>query len=96
LSDSKSYFLIDLSVKDTLTADELEAQRGFLRKLTEEGRLLLAGIVPSVKGRGLAVLQAASLDEANETYANAPVVMAGKADIEVNELKLTAGMAQSL
>jgi len=86
-----SHFLVELTLKGALLAEELEAQRAFLRRLTDEGVLLLAGVLPEVAGRGLAVLISGSLQSARDVYAQAPVVLAAKASVEIHALKLTAG-----
>ena len=96
MTDQSDYFIVDVTLTGALEPSELQAQREFLRRLASEGRLLIAGVVPDVDGRGLAVVVAASLAEARELYAAAPVVAAGKARIEVNRLRITAGLAQSV
>ena len=58
------YFLVELTVTGTIEEATLIAQRAFLQKMTEEGRLVLAGSLPDRPGRGAAILRAGSLEEA--------------------------------
>lgn len=92
MADPAKHFLINLSVLQPLEPQELEAQRRFLSRLTAEGLLLLAAVLPGTPGRGLAVLAAKSIEDAQKVYDDAPVVKSGKATIEIQELRLTAGV----
>ncbi len=89
-----SHYLVELTLKGALTPEEIEAQRTFLRRLTDEGTLVLAGVLPEVAGRGIAVLVSGSLQAARDIYAQAPVVLAAKASIEIHALRVTAGRLQ--
>jgi len=85
------YFLVELTLKGVLTPEELEAQRAFLKHLTDVGKLLVAGVITEIAGRGIAILASASLEEAQAIYAAAPVVVASKAAVEIRTLRITAG-----
>jgi uncharacterized protein YciI len=87
-----SHFLVELTLKGPLTTEELDAQRAFLRRLTDDGVLVMAAVVPAVAGRGLAVVMADTLDDAMALYNAAPVVVSGKASVEVQALRITAGV----
>ncbi|MEC9358167.1 MAG: hypothetical protein VX836_09900 [Pseudomonadota bacterium] len=86
------HFLVDLSLKSALEPSELQEQRDFLQGLTLQGCLLVAGVAPAIQGRGIAILAADSLEDARAVYADAPVVRIGKADIMVNEFRITSGI----
>ncbi len=77
-----SHYLVEPTLKGALTSEELEAQRAFLRRLADEGTLVLAGVLPDVAGRGIAVFASGSLQAARDVYAQAPVVLAAKASIQ--------------
>jgi uncharacterized protein YciI len=87
------HFFVEITLKGALAQEELAAQRGFLQHLTSQGTLLAAGVLPEVPGRGIAILLARSLEEARAVYAHAPVVVAGKAVVQVSALRVTAGSA---
>jgi uncharacterized protein YciI len=91
MSDASQWFLVDITLTGTIEAALLDRQRAFLARLTEEGDLVLAAVLAEAKGRGVAVLKAASMEQARAIYARAPVVEAGKANVEINLLRLTAG-----
>jgi uncharacterized protein YciI len=85
------YFLVELTLTGVLTAEELEEQRAFLKRLAGTGMLLLAAVVVETGGRGIAIISSASLEEARAVYATAPVVVAAKASVEIRALRITAG-----
>jgi uncharacterized protein YciI len=87
------YFLVELTLTGTITDAALTAQRAFLQKMTEEGRLVLAGSLPDRPGRGAAILRAGSLEEARALYSEAPFVKAGLIDWILGEFKVTYGIA---
>jgi uncharacterized protein YciI len=87
------YFLVELTVTGTIAEATLIAQRAFLQKMTEEGRLVLAGSLPDRPGRGAAILRAGSLEEARAIYSEAPFVKAGLIDWVLGEFKVTYGIA---
>ena len=87
------YFLVELTVTGTIAEATLIAQRAFLQKMTEEGRLVLAGSLPDRPGRGAAILRASSLEEARAIYSEAPFVKAGLIDWMLGEFKVTYGYA---
>jgi uncharacterized protein YciI len=87
------YFLVELTVTGTIAEATLIAQRAFLQKMTEEGRLVLAGSLPDRPGRGAAILRASSLEEARAIYSEAPFVKAGLIDWVLGEFKVTYGIA---
>lgn len=90
------HFLVELTLRGPLADEDLQAQRAFLKRLTEEARLMLAAIVPDRPGTGMAILQAGSLDEARACYAQAPVVTRDLVEWSIREIKLTAGLANGL
>jgi uncharacterized protein YciI len=87
------YFLVELTVTGTIVEATLIEQRAFLRTMTEEGRLVLAGSLPDRPGRGAAILRAGSLEEARAIYSEAPFVKAGLIDWVLGEFKVTYGTA---
>ena len=87
------HFLVELTVTGTIAEPALIAQREFLQKMTEEGRLVLAGSLPDKPGRGAAILRADSLEEARAIYSEAPFVKAGLIDWVLAEIKVTYGIA---
>jgi uncharacterized protein YciI len=92
MRSNSGHFLVELTLKGPLTAEELDAQRAFLRRLTDDGVLVMAAVVPAVVGRGLAVVMADTLEDAITLYNAAPVVVNGKASVEVQALRITAGI----
>lgn len=91
MSEEISFFIVDLAVTGPVSPELLEQQRAFLSRLTGNGQLLLAGVVPETKGRGMAIVRASSADQVRDLYAAAPIVAAGAATFEVHLLRLSAG-----
>jgi uncharacterized protein YciI len=87
------HFLVELTVTGTIAEATLIAQRAFLKKMTEEGRLVLAGSLPDRPGRGVLILRADSLEDARAIYSEAPIVKAGLIDWVLGEIKVTYGSA---
>jgi uncharacterized protein YciI len=87
------HFLVELTVTGIIAEPALIAQRAFLQKMTEEGRLVLAGSLPDKPGRGAAILRADSLEEARAIYSEAPFVKAGLIDWVLGEFRVTYGIA---
>ncbi len=95
MPEAQDFYLVDISVTGEVTPHLLDQQRIFLSRLTEQGALLFAGVIPAVKGRGLAIVRAASLEHVREIYADAPVVAAGAATVDINMIRRTAGQITS-
>jgi uncharacterized protein YciI len=91
----REYFLIELTPLGAIAPEQIEAQLAFVRRLTAEGKLLIAGAVPIGGGRGIGILIAASLQEAQAIYASAPLIASGKASVEIWPIRVTGGLVHS-
>lgn len=71
------------------SSEQRDAQQEFLRGLKDEGTLVLAGRFTDSGGGGMAVIDAASLDDARQRYSASPLVAAGIIDWDVREWDIT-------
>lgn len=71
------------------SSEQRDAQQVFLRRLKDEGTLVLAGRFTDSEGGGMAVIDAASLDDARQRYSDSPLVAAGIVDWDVREWDIT-------
>lgn len=84
-------FVLSISLRRKLSPEELLEQRQFLQSLLADGTLILAGVFPDEVGKGMALICAASKEEAIELYSRAPVVREGLADWGLQEWRISAG-----
>jgi uncharacterized protein YciI len=84
-------FCVTLSFKERPNDDQRAEQREFLRGMHDAGDLLLAAKFADAGGGGMAVLAAASLDEAREKYAASPLVRHGLVDTDIRPIEVTWG-----
>ncbi len=93
--DDKKHFLVTLAFpRGTPTDEERSRQRDFLRRLQDEGTLLVAGQFPDDKGGGMSILTAGSLDAAHEIFGQSPLVHADRVEWSVREFKVTWGFGR--
>ena len=90
---SMAHFMVRIEFKAKASDADLLEQRAFLEKITSDGTLLLAAILPEEPGKGVAIIQAASLDAANALYTGAPLAKKGIIAWSMSPLTLTYGSA---
>jgi uncharacterized protein YciI len=95
--NTKSYY-IDLLLKKSPPAAEwpenervewMQKHLSYIRSQVEAGKFVLVGpILEESRLRGIAVIQAASLEEAQRVASGDPLVQAGKLEVEVHPIML--------
>ena len=89
------HFVVQLTFpRGAPTPEERQAQQQFLKRLVEEGTLMIAGVYPDERGGGMAVIRAGSVEEARLIYDESPLVAANRVDLDVREWKITWGLAE--
>lgn len=89
------YLIVGHSRKDlmeTLTPEEtgiLRAHYNYLKQLTEEGRVVVAGPCTDMIGPGIVIFHADNEDAARELMANDPAVEAGLFKAELHPIRLS-------
>lgn len=78
-----------------ITDELMQAHRAHLKRLADQGRLVLCGPFADRTG-GMTIIRAASLAEAEAVAAADPLVSSGMEDAEVREWIITGGEGQPL
>ncbi|BAD40633.1 YciI family protein [Symbiobacterium thermophilum] len=78
-----------------ITDELMRAHRAHLKRLAEQGRLVLCGPFADRTG-GMTVIRAASLAEAEAVAAADPLVASGMEDCEIREWIITGGEGRPL
>lgn len=73
-----------------ITGELMQAHRAHLKRLADEGRLVLCGPFADKTG-GMTIIRAGSLAEAEAVAARDPLVASGMEDWEVREWVVTGG-----
>lgn len=90
---ASKHFVVQLTFpRGAPEPEERAAQQAFLKRLLEDGTLMLAGVFTDERGGGLAILRADSLDDARAIYDRSPLVEAGRVDLDVREWNVTWGL----
>lgn len=85
-------FCVTLTFKELRPNEDQRAEQGkFLRGLHETGDLLLAAKFADPAGGGMAVIRAASLEEARDKYAASPLMRHGLVDTQIRPFEVTWG-----
>jgi uncharacterized protein YciI len=89
------HFLVRVEFKAKADQADLVEQRAFLERITKERTLLLAAMLPEEPGKGIAILEAPSIDEAKTMYSAAPLAKKGIIAWSLSPITLTYGVALS-
>jgi uncharacterized protein YciI len=87
------HFLVEISVVAAAEASDVLAHQAFLQRITDDQNLLLTAQLPDKPEKRIAILKAASIDEARSIYEEAPLVKKGVLEWTISNLKLTFGTA---
>jgi uncharacterized protein len=85
------YYAVNLDLPPDLPAEVGAAQRAHFVELTAKGILMLSGPFTDRQG-GMAVLSAASLDEATAIYSETPLARSGLITWRIREWDARAGV----
>lgn len=84
-------FLVEISFVAAPDESGVSEQRAFLERLTSDGTLLLAAVLPEKPGKGIAIVSAKSLDAARAIYDEAPLFKRGVMEWTMTSLNPTYG-----
>jgi uncharacterized protein YciI len=90
-----AHFIVRIEFKAKAGDADLFEQRAFLERITSDGTLLAAAILPDEPGKGIAIIEAPSIEDAKALYAEAPLFKKGIIAWSMSPLTLTYGTALS-
>lgn len=88
-----AHFMVRIEFKAKASDADLLEQRAFLERITSNGTLLAAAILPDEPGKGIAIIQSPSIEDAKAVYAEAPLFKKGVIGWSMSPLTLTYGTA---